>query len=114
LFGNLGCYEIWNLTDKVADEKLFSNVLKIILEREEDLFSVELDNLTPNQKKALKIVIEKNGENLYDEQYLAKYKIKSGSYQTALKGLLQKDILDKNIKKYYFQDPLFEYWIRSL
>lgn len=107
-------YEIWNLTDKVADEKLFSKVLKIILEREEDLFSIELENLTPNQKKALKIVVEKNGENLYDEQYLAKFKIKSGSYQTALKGLIQKDILDKNAKKYYFQDPLFEYWIKSL
>ena len=72
-------------------------------------FLIELENLTPNQKKALKIVVEKNGENLYDEQYLAKFKIKSGSYQTALKGLLQKDILDKEIKKYYFQDPLFEY-----
>ena len=107
-------YEIWNLTDKVADEKLFSKVLKIILEREEDLFLIELENLTPNQKKALKIVVEKNGENLYDEQYLAKFKIKSGSYQTALKGLLQKDILDKEIKKYYFQDPLFEYWLKSL
>ena len=108
------CYEIWNLTDNIADEKLFLKVLKIILEREEDLFSIELENLTPNQKKALKIVVEKNGENLYDEQYLAKYKIKSGSYQTALKGLLQKDILDKNAKKYYFQDPLFEYWVKSL
>lgn len=108
------CYEIWNLTNDIADETLFSKVLKIILEREEDLFSIELENLTPNQKKALKIVVEKNGENLYDEQYLAKFKIKSGSYQTALKGLLQKDILDKNAKKYYFQDPLFEYWVKSL
>ena len=106
-------YEIWNLTNDIADDTIFINALKIILEREEDLFSIELENLTPNQKKALKIVVAKNGENLYDEQYLAKFKIKTGSFQTALQGLLQKDILDKNSKEYYFQDPLFEYWIKS-
>jgi len=107
-------YELWNLTNENANEELFVKTLKIILEREEDLFTLELENLTPNQKKALKIVVEKNGENLYDEQLLAKYKIKSGSFQSALKGLLQKDILDKDAKRHYFQDPLFEYWIKQL
>lgn len=106
-------YEIWNQTEKVADETLFLKALKIIIEREEDLFSVEIDNLTSNQKKAIKIVVEKSGQNLYDEQYLAKFKIKSGSIQTALKGLLEKDMLDKNAEGYYFQDPLLEYWIKQ-
>ena len=107
-------YEIWNLTNEYTDNNIFQEALKIILEREEDLFSIELENLTPNQRKALKIVVAKNGENLYDEQYLAKFKIKTGSFQTALQGLLQKDILDKNTNQYYFQDPLFEYWVKSL
>ena len=53
------CYEIWNLTQKVADETIFLKALKMIIEREEDLFTVEFDNLTPNQKKALKIVVAK-------------------------------------------------------
>lgn len=107
-------YEIWNITDKIADELIFEKALKTILDREEDLFSVEFDTLTPNQKKALKIVVSKNGKNLYDEQYLAKYRIKTGSIQTALKGLLEKDILDKNVDGYYFQDPLFEYWMQHI
>jgi len=105
-------YEIWNITQKDADEELFLQALKIILAREEDLFSLEIDNLTPNQKKAIKIVVAKDGQNLYDEQYLAKFKIKTGSFQTALKGLLKKDMLDKNVQGYYFQDPLLEYWIK--
>ena len=108
------CYEIWTLTGEIANEITFNKALKIIIEREEDLFAIEMDNLTPNQKKALKIVVEKNGINLYDEQYLAKYRIKTGSIQTALKSLIEKDILDKNIEGYYFQDPLFEYWIRRV
>jgi hypothetical protein len=84
------------------------------MEREEDLFAVEWENLTLNQKKALKIVLEKNGQSLYDEQYLAKYHIKSGSFQTALGGLVQKDIIDKNSDKYYFADPLFEFWCKKI
>lgn len=44
----------------------------------------------------------------------AKYRIKTGSIQTALKSLIEKDILDKNIEGYYFQDPLFEYWMRRV
>jgi len=107
-------YEIWNITQDKADESLFEKALKTILSREEDLFSVEFDNLTSNQKKALKIVIEKNGQNVYDEQYLAKYKIKSGSLQISLKNLTERDILDKTSSGYYLQDPLFEYWLKQM
>ncbi|MDD5372713.1 MAG: ATP-binding protein [Sulfurimonas sp.] len=104
-------YELWNSTQNQVDDVIFEKTLKMILEREEDLFAVEWDNITQNQKKALKIIIGKNGKNLYDEQYLAKYQIKTGSFQTALKGLIQKDIIDKTADGYYFQDPLFEFWV---
>jgi len=107
-------YEIWNNTQKEVTDDIFMNSLKTIISREEDLFTLELENLTPNQKKAIKIIIAKNGTELYDEQYLAKYQIKTGSIQTALKGLIQKDIVDKRGNKYYFQDPLFEYYIRQI
>ncbi len=107
-------YEIWNNTIHSVTDDIFSSSLNIIIDREEDLFTLELDNLTPNQKKAVKIIIAKNGIELYDEQYLAKYQIKTGSIQTALKGLIQKDIVDKRGNRYYFQDPLFEYYIRQI
>jgi hypothetical protein len=104
-------FELWNQCEESVNDDSFDKSLKIIIQREEDLFSLEWDNLTPNQKKALKIVLEKNGKALYDEQFLAKYQIKSGSLQTALKGLVQKDIIDKNSDGHYFADPLFEYWL---
>ena len=106
-------YEIWNLTQKSVNDEIFQQALKTIISREKDLFTLEWDNITPNQKKAIKIIIDKDGKNLYDEQYLAKYQIKTGSIQTALKALIQKDIVDKSKDKYYFQDPLFEYYIRK-
>jgi len=107
-------YEIWNNTDKNVSNEIFEKSLKIIIDREEDLFMLKLDNLTPNQKKAIKIIIVKNGKELYDEHYLAKYQIKTGSIQAAIKGLVQKDIIDKREGRYYFQDPLFEYYIRQI
>lgn len=106
-------YEIWNLTQDLVTDDIFDEALNTIISREEDLFSLEWDNITPNQKKAIKIIIDKKGVNLYDEQYLAKYHIKTGSIQTALKALIQKDIIDKNTDRHYFQDPLFEYYIEN-
>jgi len=106
-------YEIWNLTEKEATLEIFEKALRIALEKVEDIFMVEFDNLTLNQRKALKVVLEKDGENLYDEIVLAKQKIKLSSFQTALKALIQKDILDKLKDRYYFQDPLFEYWLKQ-
>ena len=106
-------YELWELTENKVDDEIFNQMIKIALEREEDLFAVEWDNLTPNQRKVLKIVIEKEGVHLYDEHLLSKYEIKIGSLRKTLLTLLEKDILDKADNRYYFQDPLFEYWLRS-
>lgn len=106
-------YEIWNTTDSNVNDNSFAKALKIILERENDLFALEWDNLTLNQKRALKVVLEKEGASLYDEQYFAKYQIKASSFQVALKSLIQKDILDKGEEGYFFVDPLFEFWIKE-
>ncbi|WP_165786379.1 AAA family ATPase [Aliarcobacter cryaerophilus] len=106
-------YELWNNCEKEVNDDIFYKTLKTVIEREEDLFTMEWDNLTINQKKALKIVVEKNGISLYDEQYFAKYHIKSASFQVALNGLVKKDIIDKNGLAYYICDPLFEYWIKQ-
>jgi len=107
-------YELWVKTLNSVDDNIFDETLKTIIDREEDLFSIEWDNLTLNQQKALKIIIQKDGKNLYDEEYLVKYKLKVGSFQTTLKGLVQKDIVDKIKNIYYLQDPLFEYWLKDI
>ena len=107
-------YELWIKTNQKVDDNILKVTLKTIIEREEDLFSIEWDNLTLNQQKALKIIIKKDGKNLYDEEYLVQYKLKVGSFQTALKGLVQKDVVDKVKNIYYLQDPLFEYWLQNI
>ncbi|ACO04910.1 MAG TPA: ATP-binding protein [Persephonella sp.] len=106
-------YELWENTEKEVDEQVFKETLKLIMEREEDLFATEWDNLTSNQKKVLKLIVEKNGQNLYDEHILAKYEIKVGSLRKIIQILMEKDIIDRRENRYYLQDPLFEYWLKQ-
>ncbi|WP_200762485.1 AAA family ATPase [Nitrosophilus alvini] len=105
-------YELWNLTEKNVDDEIFEKSKRMLLNREKEIFLTEWDNLTLNQKKAIKIVVETGGKNIYDEELLAKYEIKASSLQTAIKNLIQKDVIDKK-ETYYLQDPLFEYWIEE-
>ncbi len=106
-------YELWEITEKKVKEEDFIKALNLIMQREEDLFAVEWDNLTANQKKTLKLIIEKDGKHLYDEKLLAKYELKVGSLRKTLQILMEKDIIDKIDDRYYIQDPLFEYWLRK-
>jgi len=105
------CYEIWELTDKEVNEDILNMALNKLLKQEREYFIAIWDNLTQNQKKALKIVLITNGENIYGDSKAVEI-LTPPSLQTAIKKLIEKDILDKK-DRYYFQDPLFEYWLRK-
>jgi AAA+ ATPase superfamily predicted ATPase len=106
------CYEIWELTDKQINDNIFNKAVNNILLKEKEYFIALWDNLTKNQKIALKIIILSNGENIYSDEYVPEM-IKAPSLQTAVKNLIQKDILDKKDDIYYFQDPFFEFWLQK-
>lgn len=105
------CYEIWELTKKEVSEDILNLALNKLLKQEREYFIAIWDNLTQNQKKALKIVLITNGENIYGDDRAIEI-LKPSSLQTAIKKLIEKDILDRR-DRYYFQDPLFEYWLRE-
>jgi len=105
------CYEIWQLTDKEVDENIFNLSINKVLTQEKEYFIALWDNLTLNQKKALKVILITNGENIYGDDRAIEI-IKPSSLQTSIKNLIQKDILDKK-ERYYFQDPVFEYWLKK-
>jgi len=105
------CYEIWQLTEKETDENIFNLAINKVLTQEKEYFIALWDNLTLNQKKALKVILITNGENIYGDDRAIEI-LKTSSLQTSIKNLIQKDILDKK-ERYYFQDPVFEYWLKK-
>ena len=106
------CYELWELTDNKVDEEIFTKTLNNLLSKEKEYFIAIWDNLTKNQKIALKVIILTNGESIYSNEYTQEM-IKLSSLQVAIKNLIQKDIIDKKEDIYYFQDPLFYFWLEK-
>ena len=107
-------YELYNLcestfevTDQIMNETLIS-----ILDREEDLFLQEWENLSLNQRKALKLIIVAKGDKLYEEKMMDQFNLNSSTLKKAIEGLVNKDVVDKSGKKYYLQDPMLEYYIK--
>ncbi|MBT8764468.1 hypothetical protein KFV02_11035 [Desulfohalobiaceae bacterium Ax17] len=94
-------------------DRLLENTVKIILERENDMFFVEWDLLTQNQKRALKLIVDANGTKIYSKENMLKFNFDASSLKRAVEGLLQKDMIDHSNGKFYLQDPLFEYWLKK-
>ena len=103
--------ELFNDTDKTVEIQMVYNAVDSILEKEEDLFLNEWNHLSQNQKKALKLLIHYDGENIYNKDKLTQYNFTSSSLKKAVEGLINKDVIDIKKNKYYLQDPLFALFI---
>ena len=71
------------------------------------------DLLTQNQKKALRLIAETDGEGIYRAERLQQGGFNSGSVlQRALSSLMEKEIISKN-GIYQFQDAMLKKWIQQ-
>ena len=105
--------ELFNNTSKDASRDMVLEAINAILEKEEDLFLNEWNHLSQLQKKALKLLLYASGENIYTKETMAKFNFTSSSLKKAVEGALNKDMIDLKSGKYYFQDPLFELFLKS-
>jgi len=104
-------YLIWNNTKETVDEKTVRDSTALMLERENDIYSLVWTNLTPNQKNTLKYIVHKSGENLYSNENLSDLALSASTLKSALESLIKKDIIDKKDNKYYLIDPFMKYWL---
>lgn len=107
--------ELFNITDDKVDDSLVEYAINSILNKEEDLFLNEWHTLSQNQKKALKLLIKTNGNNIYTKDVMVNFNFTSSGLKKAVEGLLNKDIIDTKQGVYYLQDPLmYRYIIDNL
>ncbi|MGM0608954.1 MAG: hypothetical protein ACQESP_11105 [Candidatus Muiribacteriota bacterium] len=107
-------YIIWENSNDIVMDIIIEEAVSLIIERESDLYSYIWSDLTPNQKKVIKIIIEENGLNLYSNEILLDNKINANTLKSALESLLKKDIIDRKDCYYYLVDPLLKYWVEKL
>lgn len=105
-------YELFAITQKECNDDLIKKAIKSTINKEKSLFALELSHLTTNQHKALKAITKSNGKNIYSQELLRTYDLTSSTIKRAVESLLKKDILDLEDGVYYFQDPLFEYYLQ--
>jgi len=70
-------------------------------------------SLTPNQRKALRLLAKTDGEAIFYAESLQRIGFNSGSVLSrALSSLLKRDIVTKN-KSYHIQDVMLKNWALS-
>lgn len=97
-------------TDRVIEESFLGVIGQLSL-----LFTNILDTLTPKQINFLLAVANKES-NFSSREVLQKYKLgTSANIKNLKKATLEKDLIDiMPGERIELQDPLFEYWLKSL
>ena len=104
-------YEIFQITAETCNDDHVQQAVSSILDREADLFLFEWENLSTNQKKALKLLINAGGKNIYRKETMEQFSLSNSTMKKAMEGLITKDVIDLNPAGYYLQDPLFAYFL---
>ncbi len=107
-------YGIWEAAAKDVTRDIVDNSIKLMLERESDIYSTIWTNLTPNQKRTLKYIAYNDGRNLYSNSALSEANLSATTLKSTLEALMKKDICDKKGDKYYFIDPFMKYWLENI
>ncbi len=105
-------YRLWQTRrldlGKVAD------IEQEIIQSHKNEYITIFDNLTANQKKALKLIAKTEGEGLYQTENLQKAGFSSSSLLArAVDSLEEKELIAKN-SAYHIQDVMFKKWILAI
>lgn len=107
-------FHLWDEpTETVFSFETIDKIENSIIERRNLEHTVLWETLSINQKKTLKLVLLKDGSNLFNADALKSVNLKTGSLVTkALSSLMKKEIIVKN-GKYKIQDIIFKKWLQK-
>ena len=103
-------FDLWR--SETTDLATLEDIEKSVISNQKNQYIVMWDLLTQNQKKALRLIAETDGEGIYSAERLQQGGFNSGSVlQRAISSLMEKEILSKN-GIYQFQDAMLKKWIQ--
>ena len=103
-------YHLWQKESQITKE-LVENTIQEVVRMSDAIFRTLYDSFSITQKTALKTTVKNSGTNLLSKDVLNKTNISKSSLSSALKTLLEKEIIDKKEDIYYINDRLFEMWL---
>jgi uncharacterized protein len=111
------CHLLWEMTavnDRVTQEAIGA-AIETLLDRESYAFTTLLDGLSANQKRLLEAIAKEGAQaQPYASDFVSRTGFKSPSaLQSALKSLIEKDIVDRTEDgAYIISDRFLRLWIR--
>lgn len=104
-------FELWRQQD--INRTAIDAIEIKILGRRENEFMIIWDSLTPNQRKALRLLAVTEGQGIYYAESLHRFGFKSGSIlKRALTSLSSREIITKNTT-YHIHDAMLKKWVLS-
>lgn len=103
------CHELWYLTEKEVNEETLNESIENIISHQSEVYEFIWNNIKSATQKNLLIAICKEEENLYFEEIIKKYELKSSSHvQKSLKALQKKEVIENG----KIVDVFFKEWLR--
>ncbi len=105
--------QCWLRTQNECSIEIVTQAHISIVEQLSLLFVTITENLTTKQLGLLKALLA-GEKNISSQEVITKYKIgTSATVNRARKSLIDKDILDNRAGKITFQDPIYQYWLKT-
>ena len=98
----------------VCDEEKIDTAIQQIIDQQSFAYATLLYQL-PSKQKELLVAICKEGKamNLTSARFLKKYKLTSSSVQSAIRGLLEKDLVTNDLGTFSPYDLFSALWMRQ-
>jgi uncharacterized protein len=106
------CDEIWSGSKCLPNQEKIIECWDYIVEGEKSNLIKDFLNLSDNQKKVIRHIVNSGSEDIYSKKSLQNMDIQSSSLGSALTVLEQADFIEKNGKKYNLIVPVYKKLIK--
>jgi AAA+ ATPase superfamily predicted ATPase len=104
----------WLWDERELTKEVINRVERRIIERQIAEYSASWEALTLNQRRALRLLAEMGGSNIFTADKLAPHGFRTASQlSTAIQVLLNIGLLEKN-DEYKIPDPFFRRWLQQV
>jgi hypothetical protein len=109
------CHDLFrkNKANVVIEASMMKKEIDILIDKK--MYIAQLfDKYSVPQQNALKVIVAKNGKEVYNKDILDEYAISKTSMQAAMKALLKENIIFEENDVYVFEDVEFKLWIKKI
>ncbi|MFQ5456193.1 MAG: ATP-binding protein [Nitrospirota bacterium] len=107
------CHTIWDMTEDRVDDGIIDRALQDTIFRERPAYIALWDSLTLNQRKVIIMIAGlREDEGIYSKDAMMRSGLTPAIIQRNIKGVVERDIINKVNGRYEFNDVFLNLWIQ--